>query len=263
VTSRGNERHLFYLDDADRANWLELLDGVCSQFNWVCHAYCLMSNHYPVVVETIEGNLSKGMRQLNGVYTQAFNRRHKRVGHVFQGRYKAILVEKDSYLLELSRYVVLNPVRARIVKDAVAWPWSSYQATIGQTLPIRCLHVDWLLSQFGSNRLEASFRYQDFVRDGIGLPPVWETLKSQVFLGETAFVERLQKQIQVLSGDLKEIPKAQRRPPGKPLSYYVESFPHPKEGIKKAYESGDYTLQQIADAFHIHYSTVSRAVNDK
>jgi hypothetical protein len=193
-----------------------------------------MSNHYHVVVETIEGNLSKGMRQLNGVYTQAFNRRHKRVGHVFQGRYKAILVEKDGYLLELSRYVVLNPVRARMVKDAVAWPWSSYQPTVGQTLPIRCLHVDWLLSQFGSNRSEATVRYQDFVRAGIGLPPVWETLKNQIFLGETAFVERLQKQIQVLSGGLKEIPKAQRKPPCEPLNYYLDAFPHAKEGMKNA-----------------------------
>lgn len=102
----------------------------------------LMSNHYHVVVETVEGNLSKGMRQLNGVYTQAFNRRHRRVGHVFQGRYKGILVDKDSYLLELSRYVVLNPVRAGMVKDVADWPWSSYRAMLGLAPAPACLQVD-------------------------------------------------------------------------------------------------------------------------
>jgi putative transposase len=261
VTSRGNARSEIYLDNEDRVNWLELFNDVCSRFNWICHAYCLMSNHYHVIVETVEGNLSKGMRQLNGVYTQTFNRRHRRVGHVFQGRYKAILVEKDSYLLELSRYVVLNPVRAQMVKDVADWPWSSYRATINQAPLLKCLQVDWLLSQFGLDREQAIVRYQNFVRAGIGLPPVWENLKNQIFLGEKVFVERLQNQIQAEWGDLKEIPKAQRRLLGKPLSYYAETFHNAKEGMKKAYASGDYTMQQIADTFGVHYSTVSRAVN--
>lgn len=123
-----------------------------------------------------------------------------RVGHEFQGRYKAILVEKDSYLLELSRYVVLNPVRTHMVKDAADWPWSRYRATVGQAPPLRCLQVDWLLSQFGSDREQAIVRYRNFVRAGIGLPPVWEKTYNQVFLGEQAFVERLQSQIQAKSG---------------------------------------------------------------
>ncbi len=263
VTSRGNARGEIYLDDEDRVNWLELFNDVCSRFNWVCHAYCLMSNHYHIVIETAEGNLSKGMRQLNGVYTQTFNRRHQRVGHVFQGRYKAILVEKDSYLLELSRYVVLNPVRAQMIKDIEDWPWSSYQAMTFQAPPLKCLQIDWLLSQLSSDRDQAIVQYQNFVRAGIGLPPVWEKLKNQIFLGEKAFVEKLQSQIQIESGNLKEIPKVQRRSLGRPLSYYAETFPCPKDGMKNAYASGDYTLQQIADAFGVHYSTVSRAVNKR
>jgi len=261
VTSLGNARGEIYLDDEDRLNWLELFNDVCTRFNWVCHAYCLMSNHYHVVVETVEGNLAKGMRQLNGVYTQTFNRRHQRVGHVFQGRYKAILVEKDSYLLELSRYVVLNPVRAHRVKDTADWPWSSYRATINQAQPLPPLQVDGLLSQFGSNREQAIARYQNFVRAGMALPPVWEHLRNQIFLGDEAFVKRLQSQIKAESNDLKEIPKAQRRSPAQPLSHYVETFANAKEGMKKAYETGDYTMQQIAHAFNVHYSTVSRTVN--
>lgn len=115
ITSRGDGREDIYAGEDDRKVWLEILRQVCERFNWTIHAYCQMGNHYHLLVETPDGNLAKGMRQLNGVYTQRFNQIHNRVGHVFQGRYKAILVQKESYLLELSRYVVLNPVRARMV----------------------------------------------------------------------------------------------------------------------------------------------------
>ena len=118
VTSRGDRREDIYVDDADREAWLAVLAQVCTRFNWTVHAYCLMSNHYHLLVETPDANLSAGMRQLNGVYTQHVNRRHGRVGHVYQGRFKAIIVQKDAYLIELARYVVLNPVRASMVADA-------------------------------------------------------------------------------------------------------------------------------------------------
>jgi glycosyltransferase involved in cell wall biosynthesis len=118
VTSRGDGREDIYLNDEDREVWLEVLGEVCGRYNWVCHTYCLMSNHYHILIETPESNLSLGMRQLNGGYTQRFNKRHNRVGHVFQGRFKGILVDKESYLLELARYIVLNPVRAKMVRKA-------------------------------------------------------------------------------------------------------------------------------------------------
>jgi putative transposase len=130
ITSRGDRRENIYENDEDRQGFLSLLARVCETHNWTCHAYCLMSNHYHLLVETPEANLSKGMRQLNGVYTQDFNRCNHCCGHVFGGRYKSILVDKDSYLLELTRYIVLNPVRAGMVQRAQDWPWSSFRATI-------------------------------------------------------------------------------------------------------------------------------------
>ena len=120
-------------EECDREAFLDILSHVCERMHWKVYVYCLMTNHYHLVVQTPEANLSKGMRQLNGIYTQAFNRYHGRVGHVFQGRYKAILVDKDSYLLELSRYVVLNPVMAGMVRHAGQWGWSSFRAMIGQS----------------------------------------------------------------------------------------------------------------------------------
>jgi len=135
VKSRGDRREALYDDDADREAFLDVLAEVVERYNWVCHGYCLMTNHYHLLIETVDGNLSKGMRQLNGIYAQASNRRHSRVGHLFQGGFKGILVDKDAYLLELSRYVVLNPVRAGIVSGPEDWRWSSYRATMGLSAP--------------------------------------------------------------------------------------------------------------------------------
>ena len=127
VTSRGDRRGPIYRDHIDRQFWLEELGKVCSRFNFVVHAFCEMTNHYHLVVETVDGNLARGIRQLNGAYSQQFNRRHELVRHLFQGRYKAILVQKESYLLELARYVVLNPVRAGMVAAPADWAWSSHR----------------------------------------------------------------------------------------------------------------------------------------
>ena len=112
--------------------FLDLFGRVCEQFNWSCHAYCLMTNHYHVVIETGDGNLSKGMRHMNGVYTQAFNRQHRRVGHVFQGRYKAILCQKDAYAMELVRYIHLNPVRGKMAAAPGQWPWIGHNEYLGK-----------------------------------------------------------------------------------------------------------------------------------
>lgn len=114
LTSRGNRQEAIFQDDEDRYGFLDIFGKTVRRYNWICHAYCLMDNHYHLLVETPDGNLSLGMRQLNGLFTQLINRRHGKVGHVFQGRFKSILVEKEAHLLELCRYVVLNPVRAKL-----------------------------------------------------------------------------------------------------------------------------------------------------
>jgi len=170
-----------------------------------------MTNHYHLLVETPDANLSQGMRQLNGVYTQRFNRHHHRVGHVFQGRYKGVIVQKDAHLLELARYIVLNPVRAHRVRSANEWPWSNYRATTGFRDAPPWLATDPTLSSFAVRRAEARKRYQEFVAQGKGQPSPWEQLKNQIYLGSDAFVERLQKNI-AADADLSEIPRSHRRP---------------------------------------------------
>ena len=152
VTARGDRREDIYEDDQDRQAFLLILERVITQLNWTCYAWCLMDNHYHLLIQTPDGNLSKGMRQLNGVYTQASNRRHRRVGHLFQGRFKAILVDSDAYLLELARYVVLNPVRAGRVKKPADWTWSSYRASVGLEPAAPWLAVDGLLAQLAKRR---------------------------------------------------------------------------------------------------------------
>jgi putative transposase len=221
VTSRGNARQRIFLDDHDRELFLKTLARVVSRFGWLCHAYCLMNNHYHLLLETPRPNLSLGMRQLNGVYTQAFNRRHRRVGHLFQGRYKAILVEKEAHLLELCRYVVLNPVRVKAVARARDWRWSSYRATAGLASVPEFLCVEWLLGQFGRRRPQAEARYRAFVREGLGERP-WEKLRGQIYLGSEKFVRRHRGR----GENIKEIPRLQRqagRPPWRRSSIAIWS----------------------------------------
>ena len=195
ITARGNERRDIFFDKADREVFLEILGEVCKRFNWLCHAYCEMTNHYHLLIETPEGNLSKGMRQLNGVYRQYINRSHHRVGHLFQGRYKGILVEKESYLLELVRYIVLNPVRANMVQKAEEWSWSSYNVTLGTTDKPEFVTTDWLLSTFGENRQRACEAFRCFVIFGIEKESPWKELKNQIYLGKDEFIKEIQQHI--------------------------------------------------------------------
>ncbi|MEX0807051.1 MAG: transposase [Candidatus Binatia bacterium] len=168
LTSRGNARQRVFFTDGDRELFLSTLSGVVSRYDWICHAYCLMANHYHLLIETPKANLSIGMRQINGMYTQSFNRRPCCAGHLFQGRFKAILVERESHLLELCRYIVLNPVRVKGSGKTQTWKWSSYRATAGLVSVPPFLSTDWILEQFGKNRSQAQKHYREFVREGMG-----------------------------------------------------------------------------------------------
>ncbi|MDP1707696.1 MAG: transposase [Gammaproteobacteria bacterium] len=264
VTSRGNARNAIFLDNEDRGLFLGCLGEVIARFGWLCHAYCLMDNHYHLLIETPEGNLSLGMRQLNGVYTQRFNRRHGRVGHVLQGRFKAIVVDRDSYLLELCRYVVLNPIRAGMVEKIERYAWSSYPATMGLAKCPAWLKTDWVLGQFAKTRAVARRRYAEFAAEGGGLPSPWPAVRGQALLGSEAFVEKIRP---LLEGkdEIKEIPRAQRllhRPSLRKL--FTKAVQSDKalrdEAIRKAYLDYGYTMATIARHAGVHYSTVSKVI---
>lgn len=265
VTSRGNERKSIYKDDADRNIFLEIVHEVNKRYNLLCHAYCLMNNHYHLIIETPDGNLSKGMRQLNGVYTKAFNKKHRRVGHIFQGRYKAILIQKESHLLEACRYVVLNPVRARAVETPERWQWSSYQATSGIEKPHKCLTIEWILGQFGEKRKRAEEKYREFVLGGIAEKGIWKKVKGQSLLGDDDFVDTLIGYVKRYE-KAEEIPKVQRylgRPHLNELFKEIifnNRQSRNRKIIEAIYDHG-YSQKEVADHLGKHYTTISRIIS--
>lgn len=265
LTSRGDGREDIFSDNADRLEFLSVLATVVERFEWRLYAYCLMDNHYHLMVGTPKANLSKGMRQLNGVYTQRYNRRHGRVGHVFQGRFKAIVVDAQAYLLELSRYVVLNPVRAKMVRDAARYRWSSFRAVAGLEEVPAFLDAPALLAHFAESLPAARRRYRAFVEEGLRAPSPWEKLQGQVLLGDKPFLRKLAPRLKskVLA---KEIPKAQRHAvrPGLKQAFgrvMPEQRAARNRLIATLYLKHGYTQAQIAEHLGLHYATVSRIVS--
>jgi putative transposase len=268
ITSRGNERRDIFRDDSDKELFLKVLYETVERWSWVCHAHCLMSNHYHLLVETPDANLSRGMRQLNGEYTQAINRKRGRCGHVFQGRFKAILVKKETYLLEVARYIVLNPVRAKGMKitSPEEWRWSSYRATAGFEDAPKFLTAKWILGRFGRKLQECQKNYQKFVKAGIGVMPDYEE-KSWVWVGDEGFGEFLQEQIKERE-KIREHPASQRKLKKEELKKYLplddcEDRDFRNEGIFKAYIEGRFTQGEIGNYLGLHYVTVSRIITAK
>ena len=249
VITRGNNRSRCFLDEGDFLLFLATFRQVLERFSWRLYAYCLLDNHYHLEIETPLPNLPAGMRQLNGLYAQAFNRRHARCGHVFESRYRAILVERETHLREVARYVVLNPVRAGICTDPGEYRWSSYRATLGEATPEVPLALGALLSHFGDDLADAREGYRAFVEEGLE-----EALEERVRgerLGSEAFLRRRFGH----DSPLPEVPRVQVEPipPSLPEIFARELLP-----VEHAYRFHGYTIGQIATFLGCHYSTVSR-----
>jgi REP element-mobilizing transposase RayT len=265
LTSRGNARAEIFLDDADRESFLRVLGSVVERFAWRLYAYCLMGNHYHLLAETPVPNLSRGMRRLNGVYTQRFNRRHGRAGHVLQGRFNSIVVERERYLLELTRYIALNPVRAGIVRSPGDWRWSSYRATAGLCPAPSWLAATPLLHRFSAQPGTAQHGFRGFVDEGIKAPSPWSLLRGQILLGTDEFVREISPRF-AGPGVSRETPRPQRlaaRPGLEALLDRAQAGARPRrnELICEAHVRHGYTLGEIARHLGLHYSTVSRIAN--
>jgi REP element-mobilizing transposase RayT len=257
VTSRGDKQAAIYLDDTDRLVWLQTLADVCQYFDFKVHSFCQMSNHYHLLLETCTCGLSVGMRQLNGVYSQYFNRRHSMVGHVFQGRYKAILVQKESYLLELARYIILNPVRAGIVQRPEAWRWSSYLLTISESPPPVWLDTDWLLRQFSPDRNAAIATYRAFVDAGIGLTSPLLQTRHQLLLGDEFFATAMRAPSAAPPAN---ISRTQRLALYPTLIDYEKNFANRNEAMARAHASTNFSITAIAKHFDVSQKTAARAI---
>jgi REP element-mobilizing transposase RayT len=248
VTARGNEHRPIYRDADDRDEFLGVVALAVERYGLVCHGYCLMGNHYHLVLETPRANLPTAMRHINGCYGQVFNRRWHRVGHLFQGRYDATLVEKDAHLLETVRYVALNPLRTRppLCEAPERWPWSSYAALAGLVPTPPWLAVDWVLGQFGDDYESARRRLVAYVGDARPAQTA-----SGIFFASEQFVRAVTTGLRPIP----EIPRSHWQPMRPALD---ELFATAASPIATAYRDYGYTLREIADYAGRHPSTISR-----
>lgn len=175
---------------------------------------------------------------------------------------KAIIIQKETYLLEVARYIVLNPVRARMVRTAKDWPWSSYRATSGHICPPVWLNTDWIIAHFSRSKSTAMDRYRKFVAEGKNQPSVWEQLRNQMYIGNEDYIKQIQTKI-TKETDLSEIPASQRRPMPKSLDFYAQKYNDRDQAMLAAYQSGGYSMKDLATYFDLHYTSVSRIINGK
>jgi REP element-mobilizing transposase RayT len=270
VTSRGNEQKEIFKSDKDKEKFISYLESSSIRYDAAIHAYCLMNNHYHLLLETPSGNLSQIMRHINGAYTTYFNIKRKRAGHLLQGRYKAILVEADEYAQELSRYIHLNPVRAGLTEKPEEYAWSSYKCYIGKGKRPEWLRIEFILSYFGEKEAAAQRKYHLFVDSVIGCEyknPLAEMVASTI-LGSADFVKEITKKY--LSGkqndrNLPALRQLSRRPTTEKIMDMVKSVIADDENLSKTASihfchrySGE-TLKEIGTRFSIGESAVSQA----
>ena len=278
VTSRGDHREAIYADDTDRVQFLNVLALGLERFHAEVLAYCLMGNHYHLVLRTRQATLSLLMRHLNGVYTQTFNRRHGLSGHLFQGRFKAILVDTDAYLLQLCQYVELNPVRAGMVEQPGEWPWSSYRAHTGAAEAPAWLDRAGVAAfvlqrepQGSADWRRAARRYAELVqRDDGNLSrsdsSFWaERLRQQIYLGSAEFVERMQSQwgtpqgARALPTRRIDVPKPQRAR-AKTLAQWMNELPTREAALRAAHVQSGLSMTALAAELGLTVGRVSQLI---
>lgn len=266
VTSRGDRRELVYRDDADRVAQIDIIARAMDRFDAQVLAYCQMDNHFHLVLHTRRANLSRLMRHVNGVYTQTFNRRHGLAGHLFQGRFKAILVDRDAYLLALCRHVERNPVAAGLVARAEAWPWSSCRAHLGLAATPPWLDSDGLHGYLlgrpvggARDRRRAVQRYAAVLAEAPS-EPLWERgLRRQMFLGDEDFVARMQALAAPARLAAVEVPRAQRKSGGT-LQDCLKRCTDRPQALRMAYRDCGISMTALAKQLDLSVSHVSRLI---
>ncbi len=254
VIVRGNRRDTIFEDDEDRTRFLSDLERVAARYGWTILAYCLMGNHYHLLVLVGDTGLKSGMRDLNSAYCQAFNRRRGLVGHVLQGRYKSPIVEEDRYLAVLVRYIVRNPVRANLCVHPAEWPWSSYLATIGRAPTPPFLSPHAVLEHFGQTEAQARLAFERFVEsDGDDLG--WDPLSGRAIMGAQSFVEYHAEF--AISVDPTEVSRVQRDPSRPTLAEALDQ-PLSDGVLLQVQRRWGYSISAIARAIGVHPSTVTR-----
>lgn len=270
VTARGNERKDIFKSNRDREKFLEYLQSAVERYRAVIHVWCLMNNHYHLLLETPEGNLSQVMQHINGAYTNYFNTKRNRSGHLFQGRYKAILVEAGEYSLELSRYIHLNPVRVGAVADPATYRWSSCADYTNHRKSPPWLKRDLILGYVGAAERDSVQKYRQFVNDLIGketVSPLTQVVVGSI-LGSPEFVERIQEEYEERMLQDRNLPMPFRTTPKVELDRLQEAsqavFGEKKQQAKNvtiylAHRFGGLKLREIGERFGLKESGVSEA----
>ena len=265
IYARGNRQEYIFLDDEDRILFLKLLAANVSRLNWLCHTYCLMGNHYHLLIETPDGILSSGMQSMNSIYAKRFNKKYEQVGHLFQGRFSARLVHGDQDLLLTTRYINRNPIDAHLVDDASLWPWSSYRAIIGEERPPKFLTTDQVLGCMSMDRSKAQGFFKVFVHTDIGKngEGLFELMQAE---GDGYFLSRKLAPILDMKQSVSPVQRKQRilsRPSLNELFSGVDLFNQEKRNpiITDAFRFHGYRQTEIGNFLGLDRSTICKIIN--
>lgn len=258
VSSKGIEGKSIFKDVKDRQEFLQILQEVISRMQWDVYAYNLLPDSFQLFIKTSKPNLSKGMRQLNGVYTQRYNVKYETDGNIFHGRFKGVLVEAEHSFADVVRHILHMPILKRKARKLDKWKWSSYQATMGNTEAPEWLNSTEVLNHFGKQKKRAQTALARAIDSTDKDFDIVKNIQGQILLGSDEFVSKWKKQL--ATGKVMDKARQRKAKKVKPLTDFGKRFKNIKIAMVKAYETGNYTLDQIGSHFGVHYSTVSRTV---